>query len=40
LSFQAPGFYQKLGWEILGRIDCDPPGQTRFYMTRRLAAVS
>jgi GNAT superfamily N-acetyltransferase len=37
LSFQAPGFYEKQGWQVLGRIDCDPPGQTRFYMTKRLA---
>jgi GNAT superfamily N-acetyltransferase len=38
LSFQAPGFYEKQGWQVLGRIDCDPPGQTRYYMTKRLAA--
>ncbi|HEY1259192.1 MAG TPA: GNAT family N-acetyltransferase [Stellaceae bacterium] len=37
LSFQAPGFYQRQGWEVLGRIDCDPPGHTRFSMTKRLA---
>ena len=30
LSFQAPGFYQRQGWEVLGRVDCDPPGHTRF----------
>jgi GNAT superfamily N-acetyltransferase len=38
LSVQAPGFYEKQGWQVLGRIDCEPPGQTRFYMTKRLAA--
>jgi GNAT superfamily N-acetyltransferase len=37
LSFQAPGFYERQGWQVLGQIDCDPPGQTRFYMTKRLA---
>ena len=38
LSFQAPGFYQRQGWEVLGRIDCDPPGHTRFMMTKTLAS--
>ncbi|MGH7060347.1 MAG: GNAT family N-acetyltransferase [Stellaceae bacterium] len=37
LSFQAPGFYERQGWQVLGRIDCDPPGHTRFSMTKRLA---
>ena len=37
LSFQAPGFYERQGWEVLGRIDCDPPGHTRFMMTKKLA---
>jgi GNAT superfamily N-acetyltransferase len=36
LSFQAPGFYERLGWQVLGRIDCDPPGHTRFMMTKTL----
>jgi GNAT superfamily N-acetyltransferase len=40
LSFQAPGFYQRQGWQVLGRIDCDPPGHTRFYMTKELRAGS
>jgi GNAT superfamily N-acetyltransferase len=35
LSFQAPGFYERLGWQLLGRID-DPPGHTRFMMTKKL----
>jgi GNAT superfamily N-acetyltransferase len=38
LSFQAPGFYQRQGWQVLGRIDCDPPGHTRFMMTKRLVS--
>jgi GNAT superfamily N-acetyltransferase len=37
LSFQAPGFYERQGWQVLGRVDCDPPGHTRFMMTKRLA---
>ncbi len=37
LSFQAPGFYERMGWQVLGRIDCDPPGHTRFMMTKTLA---
>lgn len=36
LSFQAPGFYERQGWQVLGRIDCDPPGHTRFMMTKTL----
>lgn len=36
LSFQAPGFYRRQGWDELGRIECDPPGHTRFMMTKRL----
>jgi GNAT superfamily N-acetyltransferase len=36
LHFQAPGFYQKQGWEVAARIDCEPPGRTRFYMTKKL----
>ena len=37
LSFQAPGFYERVGWEVLARIDCNPPGHTRFLMTKALA---
>ncbi|MBV8934920.1 MAG: GNAT family N-acetyltransferase [Alphaproteobacteria bacterium] len=37
LHFQAPGFYQKQGWEVAARIDCEPPGHTRFYMTKKLS---
>jgi len=34
IDFQAPGFYLKRGWEVVARIDCEPPGHTRFYMTK------
>ena len=37
LHFQAPGFYLKQGWEVAGRIDCAPPGHTRFLMTKKLS---
>ena len=37
LHFQAPGFYQKQGWEVAARIDCEPPGHTRFHMTKKLS---
>jgi GNAT superfamily N-acetyltransferase len=40
LTFQAPGFYEKQGWQVLGRIECDPPGHTRFCMTKRLGGAS
>ena len=36
LEVQAPGFYQKQGYDIAATIDCDPPGLTRYYMTKRL----
>ena len=38
LSFQAPGFYLKQGYELAARLDCDPPGATRMLMTKRLKA--
>jgi GNAT superfamily N-acetyltransferase len=37
LHFQAPSFYLKQGWEIAARIECEPPGHTRFYMTKKLS---
>ena len=37
LHFQAPGFYLKQGWEVAARIECEPPGHTRCYMTKNLA---
>jgi GNAT superfamily N-acetyltransferase len=38
LEFQAPGFYQRHGWEVLARLDADPPAPTRFLMTKRLVS--
>ena len=34
ISFQAPEFYRKLGWRVFGEIPCDPPGTSRFFLTK------
>jgi GNAT superfamily N-acetyltransferase len=34
ISFQAPGFYQRLGWRVFGEIPCEPPGTSRVFMTK------
>lgn len=36
LTFQAPGFYLKQGYEIAAKIECDMPGATRMLMTKKL----
>jgi predicted acetyltransferase/GNAT superfamily N-acetyltransferase len=36
-SFQARGFYERLGYCVFGRLDDCPPGHSRFYLTKRLA---
>jgi len=36
INFQAPGFYQRHGWEVFGEVPCDPPGTSRIFMTKRL----
>jgi GNAT superfamily N-acetyltransferase len=38
VTFQAPGFYERQGYQVLGRIECDPPGHTRICMTKSLGA--
>jgi GNAT superfamily N-acetyltransferase len=35
-SFQARPFYEKLGFEVFGRVEDHPPGETRFFMQKRL----
>ncbi len=35
-SFQAPGFYKKLGYRVFGELVDFPPGHTRHFMTKRL----
>jgi GNAT superfamily N-acetyltransferase len=37
ISFQAPGFYEKLGYRELGRVGCLPPGTSRVFLTKALA---
>jgi GNAT superfamily N-acetyltransferase len=36
LSIEAPGFYQKQGYNVAATIDCEPPGLTRYYMMKKL----
>jgi GNAT superfamily N-acetyltransferase len=36
LHFQAPGFYKKQGWSVAAQLDVEPPGATRFLMTKHL----
>jgi GNAT superfamily N-acetyltransferase len=35
-SFQAPGFYQKLGYEIVAAVDDFPAGHTHYTLVKRL----
>ena len=35
-SFQAPGFYEKLGFRTFGQVDDHPPGASRLFMQKRL----
>ncbi len=35
LSFQAPGFYQRLGFEIIGHVPDFPAGHSRYFLARR-----
>jgi GNAT superfamily N-acetyltransferase len=37
ITYQAPGFYERLGWTEFGRIACDPPGTARVFMSKTLA---
>ena len=36
MEIQAPGFYKKQGYEAAATLDCDPPGVTRYLMTKKL----
>jgi GNAT superfamily N-acetyltransferase len=38
ISFQAPGFYEKLGYRRFGTIACDPPGTSRMFYVKELTA--
>ncbi len=34
ISFQAPGFYARHGWQAFGRIACDPPATARVFIKK------
>jgi GNAT superfamily N-acetyltransferase len=36
ISFQAPRFYERLGWRVFGEVPCDPPGTRRVFLTKAL----
>ena len=36
ISFQAPDFYKRHGWQAFGEIACNPPGTSRIFMTKPL----
>ena len=38
-SFEAPGFYQKFGYEIAYQLNDFPPRYQHFYLVKRLAAL-
>ena len=35
-SFQARGFYEKLGYTVFGTLEGYPPGQRRYFLQKRL----
>jgi GNAT superfamily N-acetyltransferase len=37
-SFQARGFYERLGYSVFGTLDDYPPGHSRFYLTKQLVS--
>lgn len=37
LTFQAPGFYRKLGFEVVGKIEHFPEGHDRYFLLKRYA---
>jgi GNAT superfamily N-acetyltransferase len=37
-AFQAPGFYEKLGYYEFGRLDDFPPGHSRLFLRKDLTA--
>lgn len=36
ISFQAPAFYARHGWQNFGEIACSPPGTRRIFMSKAL----
>ena len=39
-SFQARGFYERLGYSVFGALDGYPPGHSRFFLQKSLAAAA
>ena len=37
ISFQAPGFYQKLGWRVFGEVPCLPAGTSRVFLRKEFS---
>lgn len=35
-SFQAPGFYEKFGYQEFGKLEDFPPGHNRYFMVKNL----
>jgi GNAT superfamily N-acetyltransferase len=35
ITFQAPAFYERQGYQVLGHVECQPPGHTRLCMTKK-----
>jgi GNAT superfamily N-acetyltransferase len=40
ISFQAPGFYERHGYERFGEIPCTPSGTSRIFFTKRFHTVA
>jgi len=38
-SFQARSFYERLGYEVFGKLDGCPPGHDKFYLKKVLAGL-
>ncbi|TCW83074.1 GNAT family N-acetyltransferase [Burkholderia sp. SRS-46] len=36
ITFQAPGFYEKLGYRVFGEVPCQPEGVARVFMVKDL----
>ncbi|BEM64008.1 N-acetyltransferase [Serratia marcescens] len=36
ISFQAPDFYQRHGWQHMGEVPCLPPGTSHIFMSKTL----
>jgi ribosomal protein S18 acetylase RimI-like enzyme len=39
-DYQAPGFYEKLGFKVFGKLEDYPPGHQRFYLMKRIRGVA